>query len=279
MLLDPAFLWHHLGLVMALVIAVAIAKAAILGGTVRLFGYRRIIPLAVGLTLFQVGEFAFVMARIGQSTGAIGDEIYALTLNTAVATMALTPIVSSATPWLYARIRSRRPEDAAASLNLPESELTGHVVITGAGRVGRTVADTLTRAGVPCVIVELDQRRVEQARSAGFAVIYGDATQEVVLKATGFARAKAVAVTVPTYADVRAIVSALRRHRPDIPIVARAESADAIQALAAIQVDEIVSPEFEAAIEMARRALAQVGTAPVTIADAAMQVRRERYKA
>jgi CPA2 family monovalent cation:H+ antiporter-2 len=101
MLLDPAAVLRHAGTVAIVVAAVSIAKAAIFAGVVRLFGYRRVVPLATGLTLFQVGEFAFVLARVGIESKAITDDVYAVILNTAVATMALTPLVSSITPRIY----------------------------------------------------------------------------------------------------------------------------------------------------------------------------------
>jgi monovalent cation:H+ antiporter-2, CPA2 family len=104
MLLDPALMWRHVGTLVAVTAAVTAGKAAIFAGVVRVFGYRRVIPLSVGLTLFQIGEFAFVLARVGLADGAITSELYSLVLNTAVATMALTPAVSGATPWIYRRL-------------------------------------------------------------------------------------------------------------------------------------------------------------------------------
>src|SRR6185503_15360574 len=103
MLLEPAFVVQHAGTLIAVILAVALAKGAILAAIVRAFGYRNVVPLAVGLTLFQVGEFAFVLARVGLSSGAISADVYALTLNTAIVTMALTPILSGMVPVVYGR--------------------------------------------------------------------------------------------------------------------------------------------------------------------------------
>jgi monovalent cation:H+ antiporter-2, CPA2 family len=144
MLLDPAILWRQAATLSAVIFAVIAGKATIFAGVVGAFGYRRVVPLAVGLTLFQVGEFAFVLARVGVAGGAIGSDLYALVLNTAVATMALTPVVSSATPWIYERVRGRRSEDRVESINIPDQGLADHVVIAGGGRVGRTIADRFT---------------------------------------------------------------------------------------------------------------------------------------
>ena len=46
-------------------------QGAVFAGVVRAFGYGNIIPFAVGLGLFQVGEFSFVIARVGVEEEAI----------------------------------------------------------------------------------------------------------------------------------------------------------------------------------------------------------------
>src|SRR6185436_10148781 len=119
MLLDPTLVWQQLGALALVVLAIAAGKAAILAGVVRAFGYRNVVPLAVGLTLFQIDEFAFVLARVGRSSGAITDDLYALVLNTAVATMALTPVVSGLTPRLYKRFAARRVSETLETSNIP----------------------------------------------------------------------------------------------------------------------------------------------------------------
>ncbi|MGE5244208.1 MAG: cation:proton antiporter [Betaproteobacteria bacterium] len=277
MLLDPALVWRHFGTFVAVGAVVGVAKALIIGGVVRAFGYRRVIPLASGLTLFQVGEFAFVLARVGLAAGAITNDMYALVLNTAVMTMALTPIVSGLTPWIYERVVGQRTPEPLQALNLPDAGVADHVIVAGAGRVGRTIADALAQLTLPCVLVELDDRRVQQARAAGLAIVYGDASHAVVLDAAGLSRARALLVTVPTYPDVRAIVRSARRVRPDLAIVARAEGPQAVQDLYALGIEEVTSPEFEAAIEMTRVALMHLNLAPHEILQVASDIRRARY--
>ena len=110
MLLDPAVVWRNLGTLATVVAAVVAGKSVVLGGIVRAFGYNRVVPIAVGFTLFQVGEFAFVLARTGLAYGAISSDLYALVLNAAVATMALTPLVSGMTAAVYDRVAARRED-------------------------------------------------------------------------------------------------------------------------------------------------------------------------
>jgi hypothetical protein len=59
--------------------------------------------------------------------------------------------------------------------------------------------------------------------------------------------------------------------------VARAASSEAIQGLYALGVQEVASPEFEAAIEMTRQALVHLNVPAYDILRVASAIRRERY--
>ena len=76
MLLEPAFLWENAATIGLVVLAVFVIKGSIFTGLSRAFGYGNIAPFAVGLGLFQVGEFSFVIAREGINVGAISEETF-----------------------------------------------------------------------------------------------------------------------------------------------------------------------------------------------------------
>ena len=80
MLLDPVFLFENWDKILSLVIVIAVFKGAIFSALAMLFRYINIVPIAVGLGLFQVGEFAFVLARLGLETQAIDQSMYSLVL-------------------------------------------------------------------------------------------------------------------------------------------------------------------------------------------------------
>src|SRR4051794_30333175 len=136
MLLDPAFLLANLGLILLVVLLVSVAKALIFGGITRAFGYRDAAPFAVGLGLFQVGEFAFVLARVGLTEQALSADTYALVLATALVTMILTPFATRATQPLASWIGRRRRATSAPERSEPIEGLSEHIIIAGYGRVG-----------------------------------------------------------------------------------------------------------------------------------------------
>lgn len=277
MLLDPAFLFVNLDTVLLLVALVAVGKGLIFAVLSRLFGYGNVVPLAVGLGLFQVGEFSFVLARIGIDTQSISTELYALILTTTLVTMLLTPLISGFTAPLYALRKRWSNREALQTINLPRTGLHDHVIIAGGGRVGQCVAQVLQRLGLGFVIVELDLRRVTQAQAANWPVIYGNASQEVVLEAAGIAHARLFLITTPSIVVTQAIVDQVRRHHPDLHIVARAESIEQMHSLHDRGVYEVVQPEFEAGLEITRQALLHLHVPASEIHRFTDTVRRELY--
>ena len=243
----------------------------------RCFGYRNVIPLAVALTMFQVGEFSFLLARVGLQAGAIDADLYALVLTTAIATIILTPVLSGLTAPLYALRRQWFRFEALQSVNLPERGLRDHVVIAGGGRVGQCVAQVLRRFEVGFVVVELDGRRVEQAKTAGWPTISGDASQGVVLEAAGIADARLLLITTPAIVSTQGIVDQVRRLRPDLHIVARAEGLEHMDVLYARGVYEVVQPEFEAGLEITRQALVHLDLPAIEIQNFTDAIHREHY--
>jgi monovalent cation:H+ antiporter-2, CPA2 family len=277
MLLDPAFLIQNAGTVALVVALVFAVKGLVFAGVVRAFGYGNIIPFAVGLGLFQVGEFSFVIARVGVEEGAISESSYSIVLSTAVITMSLTPFAMRLAPLLYGRWRERFPKEAMSTFNLPERGLGDHVVIAGYGRVGSFVARLLARLDQPFVVVDPNPGRADEARDSGYPVVYGDAGAEPVLEAAGVRRARLVIVTVPDPVGARLVVERARSINPNVHVVARTTTVEQLEELGRLGVYEAVHPESEAGLELGRQALSHLGVPAGDIQRFADEVRRELY--
>ncbi|MCA1738834.1 MAG: cation:proton antiporter, partial [Actinobacteria bacterium] len=178
MLIDPAFLLREAKTILAVVLLVFLFKGLLFAGVTRAFGYGNVAPFAVGLGLFQVGEFSFVLARVGVSADAISEWLYSIVLTTAVVTMAATPFAARFAPVLYRRWRERFPRELLSTYNLSQTGMRDHVVVAGYGRIGKFVAQMLHRLGQPCVVVEVNPERVEEAGGDGLPSVYGDAAVE-----------------------------------------------------------------------------------------------------
>jgi len=279
MLLDPAWVADHAGMVAATVAAVGLGKGTIFWGVTRAFGYRNVIPLASALGLFQVGEFSFVLARTGLTAGLVPADLYALVLNTAVITMALTPVVSGLTHPLYSWMSRRRPRDPIQTINLPARPLANHVIVAGAGRVGSQIAEVLHLLDRPFVLVELDHRRFEESRTLGWPVIYGDVAQPTVLEAAHVGTARLLLVTVPSEAVARAAITLAKAANPGLPVVARAEDTSTMMRLRAMGIREVVVPSVEASLEMTRQALVHLDLPLLDVSHLTDRLRGDQYGA
>ena len=255
MLLNPAFLLDHWQQVFILVLIVSLGKGLILALLARIFKYGNVVPLAVGLGLFQVGEFSFVLAQVGVSTNSISHEVYSLVLTTAIITMFLTPLISGQTARLYALRKRWFKHESLDSINFPKSGFRNHVIILGGGRVGFRIAQVLKRLNVPMLIIELDQLRVDRAKHADIPVIYGDASHEVVLEAATASLARLLIITSPEVVIAQTIVQRVRKVNAEIQVVARAPGVEFLEEFKKLNISEVVIPEFEAGLEMARKAL------------------------
>ena len=278
MLLDPAFVWANLLTVLLVVVLVAVSKAVIFGSLARAFGYDITTAIMVGLGLFQIGEFAFVLARVGVTRGAITQEVFSLVLAVALTTMALTPFAMGAAQPLASRLTRRHRPSALPSEDILDAVVRDHIIIAGFGRVGRYAADVLHNLSLPCVVIDLDQYAVERARAAGLSVLYGDASSEVVLEAAGIHHARLLLVTVPAAIDVESIVRRVRQLNPGLHIVARAARLAQVETLRSEGIYEVVQPEFEAGLEMVRQTLLHFDMPAVEIQRLSDTVRQERYQ-
>ena len=255
MLLNPAFLLDHWEQVLILVLIVSLGKGIIFALLARIFKYGNVVPLAVGLGLFQVGEFSFVLAQVGVSTNSISHEVYSLVLTTAIITMFLTPLISGQTARLYALHKRWFKHEALDSINFPKSGFRNHVIIIGGGRVGFRIAQVLKRLNVPLLIIELDQLRVDRAKNADIPVVYGDACHEVVLEAAETSLARLLIITSPEVVIAQTIVQRVRKVNAEIQVIARAPGIEFLEEFKKLNISEVVIPEFEAGLEMARKAL------------------------
>ena len=278
LLFNPNYLIENATTV-ALTVGVVIAsKALVFGAVTWASGYRGSIPFVVALGLCQVGEFSFVLARIGLQTDSISRNLYSLVLTTTVVTMVLTPFLYKFAPRLYGLWRRVHPDQQPlVAYNLPDEAMHDHVVVVGYGRTGRAAVDVMERVGLPYVVLELDHRKVEQCKREGHAIIYGDSTSEIVLQAAGAQRARLLLVTIPDVVGVELLIQRARDLNPDVRIVARAMHEAQLKHLGGMGITEVVQPEFEAGLEMVRQVLTQFEVMPAEIRRFSDAVRKEMY--
>jgi voltage-gated potassium channel len=138
------------------------------------------------------------------------------------------------------------------------SELSGHYIVVGIGRVGSVVARSLAEEGVPFVVIDSCEECKAAAEEAGWLFVHGDATSEEVLLQAGVKRAKGLVAAVDTDADNLFVVLTARMLNPDLFIVARSTSLASERKILASGADRVITPNVIGGRRMAAMLLRPV---------------------
>jgi len=248
---------EYVTLVVALIIAAKILtgtfSAAVLGMPDR-------VSVFCGLALCQIGEFSFVLAKNGLDSSLIPDAVYQVFLAGAIMTMALTPFFMEASPrvmdLLYRIVPRRSPAGTGVENGESGKGMRDHIIIAGYGLTGKSVARAAKIAGIPYVVIELNPEIIRQERSVFRPhFIFGDAVREEVLEHAGISNARTLVVAISEEDAIPRIIRIARQKAPGIYILARTRRVRNANSLLALGANEIISEEFEAAIEIFSRAL------------------------
>ena len=277
MLLDPVYLFNNWVIILSLCLAIAVFKGIIFSVLAILFRYGNIVPIAIGFGLFQVGEFSFVLARLGLETKSIDQDMYSLVLAVSVLSMVLTPFASALAAPVYKMRKQRFKREPLQTENIPYSGFQDHIVIAGGGRVGQHIARVLMELCIPFVIVEVNHQRMLECKAANYPVIYGDISHATVFEAAQVDAAKLLLITTPDATTSRSIVTQSRQHNPGLHIIARADGIKQTRSLYESGVYMAVLPEMEAGLEIARQALLHLDVPVNVIQQYTDEVRQNLY--
>ncbi len=120
--------------------------------------------------------------------------------------------------------------------------LTGHYIVCGYGRMGKTICDGLIESNSPFLVIENSEAKIEILDSRNILYVFGDATSDETLIKAGIERAKGFVCVIRTDAEnVFASLSA-KELNPEVYIVARAIDEGTEAKLRKAGADRVVKP-------------------------------------
>jgi len=121
-------------------------------------------------------------------------------------------------------------------------KLEDHIIVCGFGRVGRGAARELQRAGVPFLIVDKSEDRVEWAIRDGMLGVLADATDDETLIHAGIMRAKGLIATLQSDADNLFVILSAKALKPGLQVSARVASEQSERKLRLAGADYVFAP-------------------------------------
>ncbi|MBM4169173.1 MAG: hypothetical protein FJ215_08470 [Ignavibacteria bacterium] len=272
---------------------VADQPLTILGISVGIFLIKAMIVVLVGLllrssprtaiitafSLAQVGEFSFVLAKVGQTHGLLDGDLYQYFLSASVFTMIVTPPLIAFAPRIAERTQHLIPMRKIKTEGVPANQpvLTNHVIIAGYGVNGQNLARVLRETGIPYVIVETKSDVVERLMREGHPVVFGDITRKDILQNIGIGEARLIVFAISDPQATRTGVHLARAQNANLYIIVRTRLVSEIDELSRLGADEVIPEEFETSIEIFTRVLTQYHI-PRNVINAQIKViRNENY--
>ena len=255
--------------IMGLTIGVMLIKGLVLYGLARLFRLDAADRWLFTLGLAQAGEFGFVLLSFSLQSHVIPSEL-ATTLALVVAlSMLLTPALFI----LYDKlVLTRVPEGKAQEPD--QIDETGKVIIAGNGRFGQIVNRLLVASGVQTVVLDHEAEIIDMLSKFGVKSYYGDASRPELLQAAGIESARAIVIAIDDRQRAVEMVEHVRRHYPQVKILARAYDVNHLYLLNKAGVDIAVREMFDGSLEIGKAALKAVGMHPFKVEKMSQAFRR-----
>ncbi|HEX2012112.1 MAG TPA: glutathione-regulated potassium-efflux system protein KefC [Roseateles sp.] len=257
--LDLAVMLRQPLLVLALLAALLLTKAALLAVMARLMGIPGPERPVFVLLLAQGGEFGFVVFQLAQQAGLIDASQNSALVAAVALSLACTPALLLASDRLLASQLKRQPAPEGAAL---ESQQQAPIIIAGFGRYGQIVGRMLYANGFEATVLDHDAESIALLRRFGWRVFFGDATRLDLLRTAGAEQARVLVIAVDDIAHSLSIAALARQHFPQLQIVARARNLQHYFGLRDLGVMLIERETLDSALMSARSVLELLGLQP-----------------
>jgi len=266
-------LWS-LGLMMGIKAAVVFLIFLSLYRSVRL-------GVILSLSLAQIGEFSFILARLGEGYGLLTQEGEQIFLAASILSMIATPFLIQAAHGLAfgleAMVSEGKEMSASEVGGRGENSMAGHVVIVGYGLNGQNLSRVLKEVGVPYRILDMDPDLVRRAKAAGEPITFGDGTRPEILQQMGIEKARVLVIAISDAVGSARLVSQAHRLRPDLYTIVRTRYLAEIDHLYQLGANQVIPEEFETSVEIFARVLQEYHIPRNVISLQVDLVRKEHY--
>ncbi|WP_289118259.1 monovalent cation:proton antiporter family protein [uncultured Idiomarina sp.] len=252
---------NNLHWILLAVLVMSIVKIAIISSVARLMGERDTDAWGSAISLFQMGEFGFVIVALANNHNLLSPEIVTSMIGIGVFSMAITPIIiHRLKPLVDAIIRTPDSIEQIESQRTPQGDgLENQVLICGFGRTGQTISRFLDAEGITHIAVDNDPLRVQEAVAGGARVYFGDSARKDILRAVGAEKVDLVIISFADDARAVEVLKELRLLNPNAYVIVRSRDDQNLNALQNAGASQVVPDTLEASLMLISHVLSHSG--------------------
>lgn len=279
MLLNFNYFLSHIPLLLTVSVVVVGLKMLITYVILRFSRFSPSSSVFISSYISNTGEFAPIIGQVAFLGAFIKPDQYYFLLSVFILSLLYIPFLTGN----LRKIIERLSETGLLSKfinaqkgyykGFAEESLADHVVICGHGRVGKQVRSMLDIAHIPYVVIDFNRKIIDELIGINKFAIYGDPTDDDVLKSSFIENARVLVVAVPdSFSQKRVIESALKLN-PKLSVICRSHIEDDRFDLINMGVNSIIIPELEAGLRIGGEVLERFG---VSGEEVNLQMRRVR---
>lgn len=210
---------------------VVLGKPIIIMLIMGIFGYRKRTMFQTGVHMGQISEFSFIILFLGNKLGHVSNEAVAIITAIGIFSFGISTYLSMYANKIYVFVKQYL---SVFEFNLVKGmhetgdigeldDLTDHVALIGANRMGRSILEALLEEGEKVIVVDFDPDIVRELKEKGIISVFGDIGDLDIQHRVKLHKAKLIISTVSDLEDNLYLLHGLRsvKDKPKVIVVAR----------------------------------------------------------
>ncbi len=136
----------------------------------------------------------------------------------------------------------------------------------------------MQQRGQPVLVLENSEGAIAALRKEHIPYLFGDADSALILAKARLAAAKALVIALPDPLSTRLLLVQARAMAPKLDIIARAHTTKELDQLSQLGAQEVVQPEFEAALALGMHLLETLGEIDDSLGVTMGKIRANHYR-
>ena len=224
-------------------------KPLIFMSILSIFGFKKHTIFQTSLNLSQISEFSLVIMLVGLSLGLTGHTSLTVIAFTGVLSIILSSVMISFSKQIYSKVSHliaifEHKKFTHETERKAEFNLTDHVVLIGAHRLGSAIFRFLRREKVPLLIVDFNPNIIEKLLSENINALHGDIGDPEIVDYLNLSQARLIISTAQDREDNLMLLFKSKQRKLKAPVIVRASSVEDTRTLYGAGADYVIFPEI-----------------------------------
>lgn len=234
-------------LLIVLLILLILIKPLIIMLIASLFKYTKKPAFLTAISLTQMGEFSLIIAAQGLALGHISQDLFSSVVIIMVTSIIITSYFIKYDTWIYEKLKlplSLFDKFHNKRLEYLSTEIKPKIILCGHNRIGYSILRDLKEAKKKVLVVDYNPEIIKQIIAEGYHCIYGEATDEEIIRRMHLDQIHILVSTIPDLNDNIYLIRRVRSANKRAKILVTASEIDEALKLYNHGASYVIMPHF-----------------------------------